>query len=414
MVVDSPPGSTRPSSPSRCSSRRTRSGRPPTRGQHPQVLEHVALQRQHPDPGAVAVDVPVGAGWAARPAAPPAPRHSGGQPPGPPGPVAGALGHQPRSAYRSDAGRSEMLIPTMASPRPRDTLATTPGVVEVGRRLDDRAGPGLGVAGLEDARADEHTVRTQLHHHRGVRGRGDPTRGEQHDRQAPELGDLAHELDRRLVLLGRLVEARLVEGAQAPDLAGDGAHVARGLHDVAGAGLALGADHRRALRQAPQRLAEVGGAAHERDVEGPLVDVVRLVGRGQDLGLVDVVHAERLDDLRLDEVADAGLGHHRDRDRLDDPVDHVGVAHAGDAALGADVGRDALQRHHGDRTRLLGDAGLLGVHDVHDDAALEHVGHAALDAGRAPGTLSRCRWSAHSRRVSCPLAAGGPWTGRSG
>ena len=38
-----------------------------------------------------------------------------------------------------------------------------------------------------------------------------------------------------------------------------------------------------------------------------------LVGRGQDLGLVDVVDAERLEDLGLDEVADPGLGHHRDR-----------------------------------------------------------------------------------------------------
>ena len=52
--------------------------------------------------------------------------------------------------------------------------------------------------------------------------------------------------------------------AQAADLAGDAAHVADRLDDVAGAGLALGADHRRALADPPQRLAEVGGAAHER------------------------------------------------------------------------------------------------------------------------------------------------------
>jgi hypothetical protein len=35
-----------------------------------------------------------------------------------------------------------------------------------------------------------------------------------------------------------------------------------------------------------------------------LVDVVRLVGRGQDLALVDEVDAQGLEDLRLDEVAD--------------------------------------------------------------------------------------------------------------
>ena len=59
---------------------------------------------------------------------------------------------------------------------------------------------------------------------------------------------------------------------------------------------------------------EVGGPAHEGHGERPLVDVVGLVGRRQHLGLVDVVDAERLEDLRLDEVADAGLGHDRDGD----------------------------------------------------------------------------------------------------
>ena len=97
------------------------------------------------------------------------------------------------------------------------------------------------------------------------------------------------------------------------DVADDRAQVAHRLDDVAGAGLALRADHARALADAPQRLAEVGGAAHERHGERPLVDVVRLVGRGEHLALVDVVDAERLEDLGLDEVADAGLGHHRDR-----------------------------------------------------------------------------------------------------
>ena len=64
----------------------------------------------------------------------------------------------------------------------------------------------------------------------------------------------------------------------------------------------------------------------------------------------------------------------------DDPVDHVGVAHPRDAALDPDVGRDALKRHDRDRARVLGDLRLLRSDDIHDHAALEHVGHAALDA----------------------------------
>ena len=42
-----------------------------------------------------------------------------------------------------------------------------------------------------------------------------------------------------------------------------------------------------------------------------------VVGGGQDLGLVDVVDAEGLQNLRLDEVTDAGLSHHRDRHGLE-------------------------------------------------------------------------------------------------
>ena len=146
-----------------------------------------------------------------------------------------------------------------------------------------------------------------------------------------------------------------LERAEPLDLARDQADVANGLDHVAGARLALRADHRGALGDAPQRLTQVGGAAHERHLEGPLVDVVRLVGRSQHLGLVDVVDLERLQHLGLDEVPDAGLRHHRDRHRLLDLLDHRGVRHAGDAAVRADVGRYPLERHHRGRTGVLGD-----------------------------------------------------------
>ena len=42
-------------------------------------------------------------------------------------------------------------------------------------------------------------------------------------------------------------------------------------------------------------------------------------------------------------------------------VDEVGVAHAGDAALRADVGGNALERHDGDGAGIFGDARLLGA-----------------------------------------------------
>jgi hypothetical protein len=118
--------------------------------------------------------------------------------------------------------------------------------------------------------------------------------------------------------------------------------------------------------------------------------VVGLVRGREDLGLVDVVDLQGLEDLRLGEVADARLGHDGDRDGLLDALDEDGVRHARDAAVAPDVGRDAFERHDRGRAGVLGDLGLLGVHDVHDHAALEHLGQTGLDA--------ESRLVAHTRR----------------
>ena len=159
------------------------------------------------------------------------------------------------------------------------------------------------------------------------------------------------------------------------------------LDDVAGAGLALRTDHARALGHATQRLSQVRCAADERNREGELVDVVRLVRRGEDLGLVDEVDPERLEDLGLDEVPDAGLRHDRDPHGGLDALDHLRVTHARDAPVTTDVGRNALKSHDGAGAGILGHAGLFRGDDVHDDAALQHLGEATLDALGSDGRL---------------------------
>jgi hypothetical protein len=59
----------------------------------------------------------------------------------------------------------------------------------------------------------------------------------------------------------------------------------------------LGADHARALVDAAQGLAQVLGAVHKGNRELALVDVVVFVGRRKNLALVNVVDAQRLEDL---------------------------------------------------------------------------------------------------------------------
>ena len=201
--------------------------------------------------------------------------------------------------------------------------------------------------------------------------------------------DLVDEIDRGAQLLGEAVTLFAARDREPVDLASDGTQVAHGLDDVARSGLALAANEARALADAPQRLAEVCGAAHEGNGERPLVDMMCLVGRREHLGLVDVVDPERLQDLRFGEVADAALRHHGNGDGLLDPFDHRGVAHARDSAVAPDVGGHALERHHGDRARVLGDLRLIGVDDIHDDAAAQHLREPALHACRPGGALFR-------------------------
>ncbi len=96
-----------------------------------------------------------------------------------------------------------------------------------------------------------------------------------------------------------------------------------------------------------------------------------LVRRGQHLTLIDHIHTERLQNLRLDKVSDPGLPHHRDGDRIDDLGDLLWIGHTGHAPGRPDVGRDSLKRHNSDGTGIFSEHCLLCIDDVHDDTAIQ-------------------------------------------
>ena len=180
-------------------------------------------------------------------------------------------------------------------------------------------------------------------------------------------------------LLGGLVDLVVAQADEFANLLVHGAHVAHGLNHVAGAGLALGTNHGSTLGDAAQCLAQVLRAAHERHVELVLVDVVHVVGRGKHFGFVDVVDFDGLQNAGFGDVADTHLGHDRNRDSFLNALDHGRVAHTGDAAGGANVSGDALQRHHRACAGILRDFRLFGRGDVHDHATLEHLGQITVE-----------------------------------
>lgn len=158
-------------------------------------------------------------------------------------------------------------------------------------------GAARGVLALEDARANKDAVDTELHQEADI-GRSGQTASRKGDHRKPAGGaNLLNELDRNTKLLGEGEDLVWAEGLQLADLRVDVTGVADGLDDVAGASVALQPDHSSALGDAAESLTEVLGAAHKWHLEGALVNVVRLIGGGEHLRLVDAVHTESLKDL---------------------------------------------------------------------------------------------------------------------
>ncbi|GAO50133.1 hypothetical protein G7K_4268-t1 [Saitoella complicata NRRL Y-17804] len=240
-------------------------------------------------------------------------------------------------------------------------LSENLGVVEVGDSLDDSLGTLSRVTGLEDTGSNEDTVTAELHHHGSISGGSDTTSSEVDNRQSLEASSLLEKVVWDLQVLGEDEELIVRGGGSLADVGGDLAHVTDSLDNVTGTGLTLGSDHSSTLGDATESLTQVTGTTDERNLVVKLVDVVDVVGHGQDLGLVDEVDADGLKNLSLNEVTDADLSHDGDGDGLDDLLDHLGVGHTGNTTVPADVSRDTLEGHDGTSTGLLSDTGLLGA-----------------------------------------------------
>ena len=247
----------------------------------------------------------------------------------------------------------------------------------------------------EDTGAYEYGFGSQLHHERGVGWSCDSSGGEIGDGQ---LAVSRHHLDefvRSLMLFGFGVELFFAEHGENPHLLHDLANVADGMDYVPGASFAFRANHGCAFGDAAQSFSEIAGAADEGNTEGLFIDVMDLVGRGENFGLVDVIDAQLLQDLRLCKVADAALGHDGNVDHRHDFANLFRRGHTRHSAFGANLRRNPLQGHYGDGPGALGNFGLLGVGDVHDHAALEHFGKAGFqtEAGGVVAIILRHRFT---------------------
>lgn len=93
------------------------------------------------------------------------------------------------------------------------------------------------------------------------------------------------------------------------DLTHDEADIADNLNDIASAGLTLGVYHGGTLADMVKGLIEVMTVIDEGNTEVVLIDVIFIIGRGENLGLIDVVNTDGLKNEGYDKVANVSLSH---------------------------------------------------------------------------------------------------------
>jgi GntR family transcriptional regulator len=243
----------------------------------------------------------------------------------------------------------------------------------MGNGFNDRFAAPCWIARFEDARADEDTVNSKLHHKSCVSRCGDAAGGKVNDRQPAKFTSIFNQFvgcTDGLGICHQLLDGHILQLA---DRTQHRASMAHGLNNVPSPGFAFCADHGCAFTDAPQSFTQVAAAADEGHLEQVFVDVVFFIGRCKHFRFVDVIHAERLEDLSLDEMADAAFCHDWNRDGIHNFFDEGRVAHAGYATMGTDISWHSFERHDRHCSGLLGDARVLGCDDIHDDAALEHL-----------------------------------------
>jgi hypothetical protein len=149
--------------------------------------------------------------------------------------------------------------------------------------------------------------------------------------------------------------------------------VPNSLYNIASTRFALCPNHGCTFCNSPQSFAQILCTANKRNFECSLVDVVYIISRREDFAFVDVVDFDCLQNLCFCKMADSALCHNRNANSILNALDHLRVAHTGNAASGTNVSRNPFQCHNGTSTSCFCNLCLFWCGNVHDDAALEHL-----------------------------------------
>mmetsp|Transcript_23980 Transcript_23980/g.51763 ORF Transcript_23980/g.51763 Transcript_23980/m.51763 type:complete len:312 (+) Transcript_23980:175-1110(+) len=253
------------------------------------------------------------------------------------------------------------------------------GVLVVSGCLDNGPGTCLGVVRFENSTSNEYSIHTKLHHEGGISRGGNTSSSKVHHGQTTIISDPLNKIIRSLKHFGSYKEFILRHASQTLNLRLNSSGMTHGLNNVSSTSLTLGTKEGGTLGNTTKCLTKVTASTHEGNIEHGLINVVHLIGHGQNLRLINVVNFACLEDLGLDKMSDTGLGHDGDGDGVLDFENHGWVGHAGYSAIAADVCGDALEGHDCYGSGGFCDFGLFYVHDIHNHSSLEHLRQTLLD-----------------------------------
>ena len=150
------------------------------------------------------------------------------------------------------------------------------------------------------ARSKHTSVTAQLHHQSRISRGSNTTSSEVNDREAFQASSFLEQVEWRLDILRIRIELFLTHHACLPDLAHHRPLVTNSFDNVASTGLTLGSDECSTFRDTTKSFSEITCTAYKRDFESVLVDMVLIISGSKDLGFIDIVDTDGLEDLSLE------------------------------------------------------------------------------------------------------------------
>ena len=235
---------------------------------------------------------------------------------------------------------------------------------------DDCLGLLLWILRFKDARTNEDTITSKIHHERCIRRCCNAARCKVHHGESTLCENFLNQRNIDSFPLCKCCPPPLPALRQCLYLSGDRSHVSHRLHHIPRPRLPLRSNHRGTLLNSSQCFSQIPCTADERNFEGTFLDVLLLICRSEYFRFINEIHFDFLQNSCLHSVTNTALCHHGNRHCLLNFLDAMRVCHAGNSSLRPNIRRHPLECHDSYRTCRLRNFCLFHGRHIHDHSSL--------------------------------------------